>query len=281
MTGKEGSYWTKLMKDMGTNVAFGVTPGKEGQDVGGIPVYHSVRRGLIEHPADVAMLFVPPRFAKDAVFEALDAGIRKICVTADGIPVQEAIQIRKAALSCGAMVVGGNTTGIISIDEALLGMIPYWIKSVYKKGHIGVMTRSGSLTNEVTANIVSSGYGVTTLLGVGGDPVPGTRFAELLPMYQADDDTHALVIIGELGGSMEEEVAEAIEDKVFTKPVVVFMGGRNAPEGKRMGHAGAIASGGKGTVKGKTEALHRAGALVASRASEVGRMLQELLPREF
>ena len=280
MTGKEGSYWTKLMKDMGTKVAFGVTPGKEGQDVDGIPVYHSVRRGLREHQADVAMLFVPPRFAKDAVFEALDAGIRKICVTADGIPLHEAIQIRRAALSCGAMVVGGNTTGIISINEALLGMIPYWIKSVYKKGHIGVMTRSGSLTNEVTANIVSSGYGVTTLLGVGGDPVPGTRFAELLPLYQADDDTHALVIIGELGGSMEEEVAEAIEQKIFTKPVVVFMGGRNAPEGKRMGHAGAIATGGRGTVKGKTEVLHRAGVLVATKASEVGKLLHEIVPVE-
>ena len=277
MTGKEGSYWTKLMKDMGTQVVFGCTPGKEGQDVAGIPVYHTMRRGMKDHPADVSMVFVPPRFAKDAVFEALDAGIRKICVTADGIPVQEAIQIRKAALSCGAMVVGGNTTGIISVGEALLGMIPYWIDSVYKKGHIGVMTRSGSLTNEVTANIVKGGFGVTTLLGVGGDPVPGTRFAELLPMYEADPDTHALVMIGELGGSMEEEVAEAIEAKIFTKPVLAFMGGRNAPAGKRMGHAGAIASGGHGTVAGKTAALRRAGAMVASRASEVGPMLQELL----
>lgn len=277
VTGKEGSFWTRHMKEMGTQVVFGVTPGKEGQDVAGVPVYHSVRRGIREHPADVAMLFVPPRFAKDAIFESLDAGIRKICVTADGIPLHETVQIRKAALSCGAMVVGGNTTGIISVGEALLGIIPYWIDSVYRKGHVGVMTRSGSLTNEVTAEIIKGGFGVTTLIGVGGDPVPGTRFAELLPMYQADSDTHALVVIGELGGSMEEEVAEAVEAKVFTKPLVVFMGGRTAPEGKRMGHAGAIASGGHGTVKGKTAALRKAGAKVAARPSQVGPMLRELL----
>lgn len=221
----------------------------------GIPVYHSVRRGIKDHPADVAMLFVPPKFTKDAVFEALDAGIKKICTIADGIPLHEAIQIRRAALSCGAMVVGGNTSGIISVGEAMLGTIPYWIDRVYKKGHVGVMTRSGSLTNEVTAEIVKGGFGVTTLIGVGGDPVPGTRFAELLPLYEADPDTHAVVIIGELGGTMEEEVAEAMEAKAFTKPLVAFMGGRTAPEGKRMGHAGAIVTGGRGTVKGKTEAI--------------------------
>ena len=197
VTGKEGAFWAKHMKDMGTQVVFGVTPGKEGQDVDGIPVYHSVRRGIKDHPADVAMLFVPPKFTKDAVFEALDAGIKKICTIADGIPLHEAIQIRRAALSCGAMVVGGNTSGIISVGEAMLGTIPYWIDRVYKKGHVGVMTRSGSLTNEVTAEIVKGGFGVTTLIGVGGDPVPGTRFAELLPLYEADPDTHAVVIIGE------------------------------------------------------------------------------------
>ena len=168
VTGKEGAFWAKHMKDMGTQVVFGVTPGKEGQDVDGIPVYHSVRRGIKDHPADVAMLFVPPKFTKDAVYEALDAGIKKICTIADGIPLHEAIQIRRAALSCGAMVVGGNTSGIISVGEAMLGTIPYWIDRVYKKGHVGVMTRSGSLTNEVTAEIVKGGFGVTTLIGVGG-----------------------------------------------------------------------------------------------------------------
>ena len=277
VTGKEGAFWAKHMKDMGTQVVAGVTPGKEGQNVDGIPVYHSVRRATAEHPADVSMLFVPPKFTKDAVFEALDAGIRKICTIADGIPLHDAIEIRRAAMSCGAMVIGGNTSGIISAGEAMLGTIPYWIERVYRKGHVGVMTRSGSLTNEVTAEIVKGGFGITTLIGVGGDPVPGTRFAELLPLYEADDDTHAVVIIGELGGTMEEEVAEAREAGIFTKPLVAFMGGRPAPEGKRMGHAGAIVTGGRGTVKGKTAALIQAGAKVAKRPSEVGPLLQSFL----
>lgn len=277
MTGKEGAFWTRHMKEMGTNVVFGVTPGKEGQNVDGIPVFNTVRRGMAHAPADVAMLFVPPRFARDAVFESLDAGIRKICVTADGIPLHETVEIRRAALSLGAMVVGGNTTGIISVGEALLGIIPYWIDSVYRKGNVGVMTRSGSLTNEVTAEIIKAGLGVTTLIGVGGDPVPGTRFAELLPLYEADAETRALVMIGELGGSMEEEVAEAVRAGVFTKPLVAFIGGRTAPEGKRMGHAGAIVSGGHGSVAGKTKALEGAGALVASRPSQVGPLLREVM----
>ncbi len=276
-TGKEGAFWTKHMKDMGTQVVAGVTPGKEGQDVDGIPIYHSVRRAIKEHDADISMLFVPPKFTKDAVFEALDAGIRKICTIADGIPLHDAIAIRQAAQSCGAMVIGGNTSGVISVGEAMLGTFPYWIERVYKKGHIGVMTRSGSLTNEVTAEIVKGGFGITTLVGVGGDPVPGTRFAELLPYYEKDEDTQAVVIIGELGGTMEEEVAELKISGEFTKPIVAFMGGRTAPEGKRMGHAGAIVTGGRGTVKGKTLALTKAGALVAKKPSEVGKLLQEAL----
>lgn len=274
-TGKEGSYWLKHMKEMGAKVVFGVTPGKEGQDVDGVPVFHSVKRGVQEHPAEMAMLFVPPRFTKDAVFEALDAGIKKIVTIADGIPIHECLQIRSAARSCGAMVIGGNTSGVISPGKGMAGCIPYWIERVYKRGSIGVMTRSGSLTNEVTAEVVKGGFGVSTLIGVGGDIVPGTRFAELLPMFEADPETEAVVIIGELGGSMEEEVAEAMEAKIFTKPLVAFIGGRTAPEGKRMGHAGAIVTGGKGTVKGKVRALEMAGALTAAKPSQVGPLLRQ------
>jgi succinyl-CoA synthetase alpha subunit len=274
ITGSEGSFWTKHMIGIGTQVVAGVTPGKENQQVEGVPVYHTVRRALREHPADAAMLFVPPKFTLDAVFEALDAGIRKIVTIADGIPLQEAIQIRRAALSCGARVIGGNTSGVITPGAAMMGMFPYWIERVYKPGTIGVMTRSGSLTNEITAMIVRGGFGVSTLVGVGGDAVPGTRFAELLPDFQADPSTEAVVIIGELGGTMEEEVAEALETKVFTKPVVAFLAGRTAPEGKRMGHAGAIVTAGKGTVKGKIEALERAGAYVADRPSRIGELLR-------
>lgn len=278
-TGKEGSYWTINMKKLGTDVVAGVTPGKEGQDVEGIPVFHTVRRAVEEHEAEASMLFVPPRFTKDAVFEALDAGIKKVVILADGIPLHEQVQIRQAAKSCDAMVVGGNTSGVISPEEAMMGAFPYWIERVYKKGSIGVMTRSGSLTNEVTAMVVKAGFGVTTLVGVGGDPVPGTRFAEMLPLYEKDEDTEAVVIIGELGGTMEEEVAEAMEDGTFTKPVVAFIGGRTAPKGKRMGHAGAIITGGKGSVEDKIEALTKAGGLIAKKPSLVGTLLKEALEK--
>ncbi|MDL2307668.1 CoA-binding protein [Desulfovibrio sp. OttesenSCG-928-C06] len=279
-TGKEGSFWLKHMKEMGTKVVFGVTPGKEGQEVDGVPVYHSVQRGMKKSPngpAELAMLFVPPRFTKDAVFEALDAGIKKIVTIADGIPIHECLQIRRAALSCDAMVIGGNSSGIVSPGKAMAGFIPYWIERVYKKGNIGVMTRSGSLTNEVTAEVVKGGFGVSTLLGVGGDMIPGTRFAELLPLFERDPETHAVVIIGEIGGSMEEEVAEAMEAGIFTKPLVAFIGGRTAPEGKRMGHAGAIVSGGRGTAAGKVKALEKAGALTAAKPSQVGALLKQAL----
>ncbi len=281
ITGKEGSFWTKHMIEMGTRVTAGVTPGKEGETVEGVPVYHSVaraQRASGEHAADAAMLFVPPRFTRDAVYEALDAGIQKIVTIADGIPLHEQIEIRAAARSQGAHVVGGNTSGVISPGKSMLGIFPYWIQRVYKPGRIGIMTRSGSLTNEVTAMIVEQGFGVSTLIGVGGDPVPGTRFAEFLTQFETDVDTDGVVIVGELGGTMEEEVAEAISEARFTKPLVAFIGGRTAPKGKRMGHAGAIVTGSAGTVLAKAEALTRAGALVADRPSQVGTLLRTRIP---
>ena len=277
ITGSEGAYWTKHMMDMGTKVKCGVTPGKEGQTVEGAPVYHSMKRAVKEHSVDAAMLFVPPRFTKDAVFEALDSGISKIVTIADGIPLHETVQIRAAAVSADAKVIGGNTSGVISPGKAMMGFFPYWIERVYKPGRIGVMTRSGSLTNEVTAMVVKAGFGVSTLIGVGGDSVPGTRFAEMLPLYENDSETDAVVIIGELGGTMEEEVAQYIKEGRFTKPLVAFLGGRTAPAGKRMGHAGAIISGGKGSVMDKVAALEDAGAEVADRPSAVGSLLKKLL----
>jgi len=277
ITGAEGSFWTKHMIEMGTQVVAGVTPGKAGEYVEGVKVYNSVRDAAKEHRIDAAMLFVPPKFTKDAVLEAIDAGIKKIVTIADGIPLHETVEIRQRAMEANAYVIGGNTSGVISPGEAMMGFFPYWIERVYKPGRIGVMTRSGSLTNEVTAMIVEAGYGVSTLIGVGGDPVPGTRFAQMLPFFEADTDTDAVVIIGELGGTMEEEVAQAIADGIFTKPVVAFLGGRTAPKGKRMGHAGAIISGGKGTVESKIEALEKVGALVADRPRKVGLLLQEVL----
>ena len=172
ITGNEGGFWTRHMLDMGAAVVAGVTPGKEGQSVHGVPVYHTVRRAVAAHRPDAAMLFVPPRFTRDAVFEALDAGIRKIVTIADGIPLHDQIQIRSAARQMQARVVGGNTSGVISPGKSMLGMFPFWIERVYKPGTVGVMTRSGSLTNEVTSMVVRAGYGVSTLIGVGGDQVP-------------------------------------------------------------------------------------------------------------
>lgn len=277
ITGKEGSFWAKHMKDYGTNVVVGVTPGKEGQEVDGVPVYHTVRRAVEKQQVDASLLFVPPRFAKGAIFEALDAGVKIIVVTAEGIPLHEMVQIRKVALSMGAMVIGGNTTGIISTGKAMMGFFPYWLERVYKPGRIGVMTRSGSLTNEVTAEIVKAGFGSSSVIGVGGDPVPFTRFAEILPFFEKDPDTDAVVMIGEIGGTMEEEVAEAIENGIYTKPLIGFMGGRTAPKGQKMGHAGAIITAGKGTVADKVEALSAVGALVADRPSMIGKLLNSVL----
>ncbi len=277
ITGQEGRFWTGHMIGLGTNVVAGVTPGKEGQEVEGVPVFDTVRRATEKFEADASLLFVPPRFARDAVYEALDAGIRTVVVLCEGIPVHDALRIRKAALLQDAMVIGGNTSGVISTGEAMMGFFPYWIERVYRPGRIGVMTRSGSLTNEVTAQIVEAGFGASTLVGIGGDSVPLTRFAEVLPLFESDPGTDAVVIIGELGGTMEEEVAEAIEDGSFTKPLVASLGGRTAPEGTKMGHAGAIVTAGKGTVEGKISALEGAGALVADRPSNVGELLREVV----
>ncbi|PEJ27207.1 succinate--CoA ligase subunit alpha [Peribacillus butanolivorans] len=277
ITGKEGRFWTEHMIEYGTNVVAGVTPGREGQYAAGVPVYHTVRRAVKDIEIDASLLFVPPRFAKDALKEALDAGIKKVVILCDGIPLHDTLQMREAAHSSGAMVIGGNTSGIISMGHAMMGFFPFWLDRVYKPGRIGVMTRSGSLTNEITAEIVRAGFGVSSLIGIGGDPVPLTRFAEVLPLFEEDHQTDAVVMIGELGGTMEEEVAEAIENKVFTKPLVAFFGGRTAPKGKKMGHAGAIITAGKGTVKDKIDALKTVGACVAERPKNVGSLLKSLI----
>ena len=274
VTGKEGSFWAKHMKAYGTQVVAGVTPGKEGQDVDGIPVYHTVKRAIQEHEVDATLLLVPPRFACASIHEALDAGIKKIVVTAEGIPLQDALEIRKAALQQGATIIGSNSTGMLSTGKCMMGFFPVWLERVYQRGSIGVMTRSGSLTNEVTAQIVKAGFGTTTMVGVGGDATTFTRFAELLPLYEADPETEAVVMIGELGGTME---AEAIQAGIFTKPLIASLGGRTAPKGTKMGHAGAIISAGKGSVQDKIEALTAAGAAVADRPSAVGTLLRERL----
>jgi len=276
MTGKEGAFWSKHMIELGTDVVAGVTPGKAGETVHGCPVYNSVRDAMAEHTIKASMLFVPPRMAYDAVMEALDGGIKKIVMVAEGVPLREMLLLRQACKERDALLIGGNTSGVITPKEAMMGIFPHWIERVYRRGSIGVMTRSGSLTNEVTSMVVKSGYGVSTLVGIGGDPVPGTRFAEMLPHYEKDPETKAVLIIGEIGGTMEEEVAEVLASGEFTKPLVAFLAGRTAPTGQKMGHAGAIITGGKGSVEDKAKALEAAGAKVANRPREVGALLESL-----
>ena len=277
MTGKEARFWTKHMVGAGTNIVAGVTPGKGGQHVEDIPVFNTIKEALAHSYVDTSVVFVPPRFAKDAVFEALDAGLKKLVVLADGIPLHDSMEMRRYALAKGAMVTGGNTAGSITVGEAMLGFIPYWLDHVYRPGNIGMMTRSGSLTNEVASQVVKAGFGFSSIIGIGGDPVPCTRFSEVLPLFEDDPDTRAVVMVGEIGGTMEEEAAEFMRKENFTKPLVAFIAGRTVPRGKRMGHAGAIIAAGKGTVESKVRALEGAGCRVAERASQVGRLLVEEL----
>lgn len=277
ITGSEGKFWTKHMINAGTKVVAGVTPGKEGEIAEGVPVFNTVRRALSQIHADASVIFVPAPFAKDAVFEALDTGLKKVVVLADGIPIQDSLEIRSYAISLGAMVIGGNTSGVATIGEGMMGFIPFWLTHVYRPGSIGIMTRSGSLTNEVASHIIRAGYGFTSVIGIGGDPVPCTRFAEVMPLFQEDEHTKALVIVGEVGGTMEEEAAELVQKRIFTKPLVAFIAGRTAPPEKKMGHAGAIITAGKGTASSKVEAFKKAGVQVAPYPSQVGQLLQESL----
>lgn len=279
ITGKEAGFWTRRMLDQGTKIVAGVTPGKGGASVEGIPVYDTVKAAMESHQAEATVLFVPAAGNKEAVFEALDAGIRKLVLLADGIPLQDQMQIRSYAMDVEARVFGANTAGVVTPGQAMLGFIPWWLGYVYQPGEIGVMTRSGSLTNEINSHIVAAGFGHTTCLGIGGDPVPGTRFAEALQLFENDPGTKAVVLVGEVGGTMEEEVAEAIEKGAFTKPLAAFIAGRTAPPGKRMGHAGAIVTGGKGSIESKWEALSSVGAGLAERPSLVGEVLQDLLKK--
>jgi succinyl-CoA synthetase alpha subunit len=277
ITGREGGFWTRRMLDQGTKIVAGVTPGKGGATVEEIPVYDTVKEATERHQAEASVLFVPPPGNKDAVFEALDAGIRKLVLLADGIPLQDQMAIRSYAIDVGARVFGANTAGVVTPSQAMLGFIPWWLEYVYQPGEIGVMTRSGSLTNEINTHIVAAGLGHSTCLGIGGDPVPGTRFAEALQLFEADLGTEAVVLVGEVGGTMEEEVAEAIQGGAFTKPLAAFIAGRTAPPGKKMGHAGAIITGGKGSIQSKWEALSSVGVGLAERPSLIGEVLNDLL----
>ena len=279
ITGNEGSFWTEKMIESGTNVVAGVTPGKGGERVHGVPVYNAVREAVRDKGANTSVIYVPPMFCKDACLEALDAGCTRIVVLADGVPVQDTIEMKTMAKEKNAMVIGPNTSGVSTIGVGMLGFMPMWLTYVFSPGPVGVVTRSGSLTNEVCSFLVKEGLGETSTICCGGDPVPGTRFADIALLFEADPDTKALLMVGEPGGSMEEEVVDLVKAGRFTKPIVAFLAGRTAPPEKRMGHAGAIVSGGKGTIEGKTAAIEGVGGVVIRKPCEAGTAMAKLLRR--
>ena len=275
MTGREGGFHAQQMIEYGTQVVAGVTPGKGGTTHLGVPVFDTVEEAVQKTGANASLIFVPAPFAADAVLECEDAGLPFITLITEGLPVQDSVRIVNRIRSNGrSRLLGGNCAGIITPGECKMGIMP---GHIFKPGPIGMVSRSGTLTYEIVWELTRADLGQTTCVGIGGDPVPGTRFIETLEMFEADPDTTAVVMIGEIGGSDEEAAAEFI--KTMTKPVVGFISGRTAPPGKRMGHAGAIVSGNTGTAQSKVDALLAAGAPVADRTSDVPRLVKKVLAK--
>lgn len=277
ITGTQGSFHTKLMLDYGTKIVAGVTPGKGGTQVHRIPVYDTVEEAVKKHDTDASIIFVPAPFAADAALKALDSGLKTIVIITEHIPVKDAIYVMASARQQGATVIGPNTPGIITPGECKLGVMP---AHVFKPGVVGIVSRSGTLTYEIAAGISAKGSGQSTCVGLGGDPVVGLSFAEVLRMFEVDEHTEAVALIGEIGGNLEELAAEFVSKEGYSKPVVAFVAGRTAPSGKRMGHAGAIIMGGAGTAQSKIEAFGEAGVAVAEKPGDVARLLAERLGKE-
>lgn len=270
ITGRDGSFHAKKMKDYGTNVVGGTSPGKGGYDVDGIPVFNTMYEAVEKTQADASIIFVPAGRAADAIMEAADAGIKLIICISEGIPTLDVIKAYRFTQLKGAMLIGPNCPGLISPEESLAGILP---GDVFKKGNIGVLSRSGTLTYEIVYQLTVNGMGQSTAIGMGGDPVVGLYFREVLEMFQHDEETEAIVMIGEIGGNAEELAAEYIKQHV-TKPVVAFIAGQSAPPGKQMGHAGAIISGNSGSAEDKIAALEAAGIKVAKEPAEVPELLR-------
>jgi succinyl-CoA synthetase alpha subunit len=273
ITGTQGSFHTKLMLEYGTRIVAGVTPGKGGTQVHGIPVYDTVEEAQEKHSANASIIFVPAPFAADAALEALENGIRTIVIITEHIPIKDAISLMAMAKQLKATIIGPNTPGIITPGESKLGIMP---AHIFKKGIVGMVSRSGTLTYEIAASLTKKGLGQSTCLGLGGDPITGLNFIDALKMFKEDPQTDAVVLIGEIGGNLEELAAEYIQKEKYPKPVVAFIAGRSAPPGKRMGHAGAIVMGKAGTAESKIEALKKANVKVAEKPSDVAELLTEI-----
>ena len=274
ITGKTAMFHTKQMLEYGTKIVAGVTPGKAGQVVEGVPVFNTVQDAVEATGATASVVFVPPRFAADSIMEGVEAGLDLVVCITEHVPVEDMIKVRAYMTGKKTRLIGPNCPGILTVDEAKLGIIPGYI---YKKGHVGVISRSGTLTYEASFQLSQAGLGQTTAVGIGGDPVKGTDFIDALKLFKDDDDTLALIMIGEIGGTAEEDAAKWIAENMSDKPVVGFIAGTQAPPGKRMGHAGAIIAGGKGTAADKIKALNAVGIPVAENVAQIGETMVKLL----
>ena len=270
ITGRDGAFHTQKMKAYGTQVVGGVSPGKGGQVQDGVPIFNSVSDAKKATGANASVIFVPAAFAADAILEASFAGIELVITITEGVPVRDMIRVMPIARQNGTKLIGPNCPGLITPEECLIGILP---GNIFKKGNIGLMSRSGTLTYEVVNMLTESDMGQTTCIGIGGDPVAGLYYQELLELFENDPDTKGIVLIGEIGGDAEEQAARFIKEKV-TKPVVVFIAGQTAPPGKRMGHAGAIISSGSGTAEEKIKAFTEAGVPVAKEPSQIPGLLK-------
>lgn len=273
ITGREGSFHATQMVEYGTNVVAGVTPGKKGEQVAGVPVFDTVEDAVAETGANTSIIYVPARFAPDAIYEAVDSGIELVICITEGVPVNDMVPVYAYVKASGARLIGPNCPGLITPGQAKVGIMPGFI---HKPGAVGLVSRSGTLTYEVVDALTRAGLGQSTAVGIGGDPVIGTSFVDVLRLFQDDSATEAIVMIGEIGGTDEEDAAAFIKDYV-TKPVASFIAGQTAPPGKRMGHAGAIISGGAGTAADKVKALEAAGVRVAQSPSQVPDLLKDAI----
>ena len=276
ITGKQGQFHAEQMLAYGTKIVGGVTPGKGGQEVLGVPVFNTVSEAVKETSADASVIYVPPAYAADSILEAADAGIKVIVCITEGIPVKDMCRVKQYLRGKDTVLIGPNCPGIITPEECKIGIMPGYI---HKAGHVGVISRSGTLTYEAVKQLSDRNIGQSTVVGIGGDPVKCTGFLEILKAFEADPDTYAVVMNGEIGGSGEEEAAEYIKNHM-TKPVAAFIGGQTAPAGKRMGHAGAIISEGKGTAAGKIKALQEAGVEIAPTPDVIGEALVRALKKK-
>jgi succinyl-CoA synthetase alpha subunit len=273
ITGRDGGFHANKMKDFGTQVVAGVSPGKEGQNVNGIPVFNTVENAVKATGANTSVIFVPPGFAADAIAEASEAGIKLVIAITEGIPTLDIIRVTPILEKNGTKMIGPNCPGLITPGESMIGILP---TPIFKKGNVGLISRSGTLTYEMVNQLTTNNIGQSTCIGLGGDPVVGLHYKELLTMFEADEQTEAIVLCGEIGGDAEEQAAAFIKENI-TKPVVAFIAGQSAPPGKRMGHAGALITSGAGTAEEKIKAFESVGVKVAKEPNEIPKFIKEVL----